>query len=86
MSSVSLRLPAEVSERLASLAERTGKSATYYMIEAIKLHIEELEDIYDVEKTLFDVREGREKTIPYEEVRKECGLDSYGKRFAHKEK
>jgi len=35
MSAVSLRLPDDVSTRLESLAELTGRSKTFYMIQAI---------------------------------------------------
>ena len=46
MTSVSLRLPDDLSARLGHLAEVTGRSKTFYMIEAIKEHIEDLEDLY----------------------------------------
>lgn len=35
MSAVSIRLPDNVSKRLNQLAERTGHSKTFYMLEAI---------------------------------------------------
>ena len=42
MASVSLRLPDEVSQRLDHLAELTGRSKTFYMIEAIREHLDDL--------------------------------------------
>ena len=46
MTAISLRLPDQISERLEKLAHLTGRSKTYYMIEAINEHIDDLEDIY----------------------------------------
>ena len=38
-----LRLPDEVSQRLTRLADLTGRSKTFYMIEAIKEHLDKLD-------------------------------------------
>lgn len=57
--SVSLRLPEDLNQRLGSLAAQTGRSKTFYMLEAIKQHIDELEDLYLAEQRLLDVRAGR---------------------------
>ena len=45
MSAVSLRLPEDVSQRLQRLAQLTGRSKTFYMIEAIRDHLDDLEDL-----------------------------------------
>jgi RHH-type rel operon transcriptional repressor/antitoxin RelB len=63
MTSVSLRLPDDLSARLGHLAEVTGRSKTFYMIEAIKEHIEDLEDLYLAEQRLIDIRAGKTQTI-----------------------
>ena len=76
MSSVSLRLPTEVAERLSFLSEHTGRSKTYYMIEAIKTHIEDLEDIYIAEKRLADIRAGKSQIISSEEMEHRLGLEN----------
>lgn len=68
MHAVSLRLPDHLGERLAYLAERTGRSKTYYMIEAIQEHIDNLEDIYLAEEVLKRVRRGEERIYSSEEV------------------
>ena len=46
MSAVSIRLPDDVSTRLQNLAQRTGRSKTFYMVEAIREHLDDLEDVY----------------------------------------
>lgn len=72
--SISLRLPEDLSTRLQNLAANTGRSKTFYMIEAIKEHIEDLEDLYLAEKRLADFRAGRSKTYSLEDVERELGL------------
>ncbi len=41
-----LPLKPELEERLAALAKKTGKTETFYAMEAIEEHIEDLEDGY----------------------------------------
>jgi RHH-type rel operon transcriptional repressor/antitoxin RelB len=76
MASVSLRLPDDVSARLKQLAELTGRSKTFYMVEAINQHIDDLEDLYLAERELEEVRAGRSATVPLEEVMKRYGMES----------
>ena len=70
MGAVSIRLPDDVSARLQALAQLTGRSKTFYMIEAIREHLDDLEDLYVAEHALVEIRAGRSKTIPIEEVMK----------------
>jgi RHH-type rel operon transcriptional repressor/antitoxin RelB len=65
---LAIRLPATIEKRLDRLAKRTGRTKTYYAREAILQHLADLEDIYLAEKSLADIRSGRTKTIPLEEV------------------
>ncbi len=74
MASVSLHLPDDVSQRLEHLAEQTGRSKTYYMLEAIREHIDDLEDLYLAEQRLIDIQSGRSKTHSLEEVERSLGL------------
>ncbi len=43
---LAIRLPQELETRLSKLAERTGRTKTYYAREAIVRYIEDLEDTY----------------------------------------
>ncbi|MBL8463619.1 DUF6290 family protein [Thauera mechernichensis] len=75
MGAVSLRLPDDVSQRLQNLAQMTGRSKTYYMVEAIREHLDDLEDLYLAEQRLIDIRSGKTQTVPLEEVMKRYGLE-----------
>jgi RHH-type rel operon transcriptional repressor/antitoxin RelB len=76
MSSVSLRLPENLSKRLARLAKRTGRTKTFYMVEAIREHLDELEDLYLAEQRLIALGEGRSRTYSLEEVVRDLGLEN----------
>lgn len=43
---LSIRLNDDVGKRLNELSQKTGRSKTYYVREAIEDHIDDLEDIY----------------------------------------
>lgn len=74
MSAVSIRLPDDVSIRLQELVQLTGRSKTFYMIEAIREHLDDLEDLYIAEKRSIEIRAGRSKTHSLEEVEHSLGL------------
>lgn len=73
--SVSLRLPDDLSQRLSNLAAQTGRSKTFYMLEAIKQHVDDLEDLYLAEKRLLDVRAGRSVAHSINDVERSLGLE-----------
>ena len=75
MTSVTLRLPDDVVERIDALAARTGRTKTFYMSKAICDALEDLEDIYDAERVLEERRAGNRKTYSHEEMMREYGLD-----------
>ena len=75
MGAVSLRLPEDVSRRLQRLADRTGRSKTFYMIEAIQEHLDDLEDLYLAEQRLIDLQAGESETVPLDELMKSYGMD-----------
>ena len=75
MAAVSLRLPEDVSKRLENLADLTGRSKTYYMIEAIREHLDDLEDLYLSEQRLVAHRAGDSQAASLGEVMKRYGLE-----------
>jgi RHH-type rel operon transcriptional repressor/antitoxin RelB len=74
MTAVSLRLPEELKIRLDKLAKRTGRSKTFYMVEAISEKLEDLEDLYLAEQRTLALREGRSRTFTLDEVEQRLGL------------
>ena len=67
MKQVAVRLPDEMYARLKALAESTGRTATYYLREAVQEHLDDLEDIYISEQTLERIRRGEEEVLSSEE-------------------
>lgn len=65
MYATSLRLPDDLGKRLDALAQRTGRSKTFYILEAVREH---LEDIYIAEQRLSDIRSGRSRVLTSDEV------------------
>lgn len=75
MAAVSLRLPEDVSKRLENLADLTGRSKTYYMIEAIREHLDDLEDLCLSEQRLAIHRTGDSQAASLGAVMKRYGLE-----------
>ncbi len=72
---ISIELPSEVETRLDQLANRTGRSKTFYVQEAIVEYLDDLEDLYLAEHELEEIRAGRAKTTPLTEVMKRYGME-----------
>jgi RHH-type rel operon transcriptional repressor/antitoxin RelB len=73
-SAVSIRLPEDLKSRLEKLAKATGRSKTYYMLEAISEKLEDLEDLYLAEARTLALRAGRSRTYTQKEMEKRYGL------------
>ena len=71
---LSVRLPAELEQRLEALAKATGRSKTYYVREALIEKIEDMEDLYLAGAVLERIASGEEKTAPLADVERELGL------------
>jgi RHH-type rel operon transcriptional repressor/antitoxin RelB len=70
-----VRLSDDTYERLRRLAERTGRTATFYVREAVEAHLDDLEDLYLAEQATRRLESGRDRTFTLEEVERELGLD-----------
>jgi RHH-type rel operon transcriptional repressor/antitoxin RelB len=69
-----VRLPDELFARLQALSARTGRTATYYIREAVEEHLDDLEDFYLAEQVLERVRRGEEDISSLDEVERRLGL------------
>ena len=61
---ISIRLPQEMEDRLEDLAEKTGRSKSFYIRQALEEHLEEMEDIYLAEERFRTLA----KTVPLNEL------------------
>ncbi|MDD2966708.1 MAG: TraY domain-containing protein [Desulfovibrionaceae bacterium] len=68
MYATSLRLPEDLGKRLNDLSRRTGRSKTFYILEAIREHLEEIEDVYIAEQRIAELRAGHSRIISSGEV------------------
>jgi len=68
------RTTPELKERVNFLAKETRRPTSFYYNLLLEDYLDDLEDIYLSEKVLADIRSGKEKTIPADEVYKELGL------------
>ena len=68
MYATSLRLPPDIGERLNLLSQQTGRSKTFYILEAIREHLNDLEDAYLAEQRLADIRAGRSRVLSSDEM------------------
>jgi RHH-type transcriptional regulator, rel operon repressor / antitoxin RelB len=71
---LAVRLDPDLEARLTAVARRTGRSKSYYLREALREKIEELEDIALLEEALRDPDAG--KRISHAQMKRELGLDA----------
>jgi RHH-type transcriptional regulator, rel operon repressor / antitoxin RelB len=64
MPSLSVRLPDQLAARLQELANQTGRTKSYYVLEALIETIDDLEDTYLAQARFSDVRRGLSDSIP----------------------
>ena len=62
-----IRLSDELFERLQYLSSSTGRTATYYIREAIEQHLDDIEDVYLAETALLNLRNGKDEVLTSED-------------------
>ena len=67
---VAVRLPQDMEDRLAILAEKTGRYKSFYIRQALEEHLEEMEDIYLAEERFRTLA----KTVPLDELMNELEM------------
>lgn len=72
-SQTSIRLSDETFARLQRLAAKTGRTASFYIRQAIDKHLDDMEDIYFSDRAIEEVRKGKDLIINSEEFWR--GLD-----------
>lgn len=69
-----VRLPEELTHRLAVLARATKRTKSYFIREALERSIEDLEDAYLAETAYEEFLKNGEEPAPIEEVERRLGL------------
>lgn len=67
MKQTAVRLPDEMYLRLQVLAEKTGRTATFYIREAIETYLEDLEDAYLAEQAINKLTKGKDQVLSSED-------------------
>ncbi len=73
---LTIRLSEPIEERLARLAKETGRSKSFYVKEALKNYLEDLEDIYLSDQVIERIRKGEEDVVSSDEMEKILGLEN----------
>ena len=71
-----IRLPDETYTRLQTLAARTGRTATFYIRQAVEAHLQDLEDLYTAEQALIAHQTSGQRALSLDQLDAELGLDS----------
>ncbi|MBR5580437.1 MAG: ribbon-helix-helix domain-containing protein [Treponema sp.] len=71
---VVVRFDTEIIQRLNELAKRTGRTRSYYIKEAVEENLVDMELLYLAQSRSEEIRKGKSKTISWEEVKKQNGL------------
>ena len=70
----SIRLSPETEQRLAFLAEQTGRTKAFYLRECIDRGLEDVEDYHLAAEILERIRKGQEQVHDASVVRKDLGV------------
>lgn len=65
---VSIRVDADVKDRLDALSASTGRPAAYYVREALLKHLDELEYAYQLRSEAEAIRRGELETISSDDL------------------
>jgi RHH-type rel operon transcriptional repressor/antitoxin RelB len=72
---LAVRLPAALENELTVLAQETGRSKSFFVVEALKRYLEEMSDRFELEKAINEFYEGDRRTYTSAEVARELGIE-----------
>ncbi len=75
MKQTAVRLPDATYDRLQALAARSGRTATFYIREAIERHLEDFEDLHAAERAAAEHRETGGRTLSLDQLDDYLGLE-----------
>ena len=68
-----VRLPDETYARLKALSARTGRTATFYIREAVEEHLRSMEELYAAEQAMIEHRRSGEQSLSLDELDAQIG-------------
>ena len=66
-----VRVDPILEENLNTIAKREKRTKAYYVREALTRYLEDIQDLYDAELALEDIRAGKASILSWEEVTRE---------------
>ena len=72
---VTIGLDPEIERRISQLAARSGRAQAFFLRELVERSLDDVEDCCCAEAASERIRRGEEETIPWEQLKKELGLD-----------
>lgn len=69
-----IRLDAETEARLNKLSSETHRPKSFYVKQALKEYLEDIEDIYLAEKEIENIRSGKSSLTSLEDFKRELGI------------
>ncbi len=72
---IGIRIPKSVKDRLDVLAQKTGRTRTFYIRQALFEYLDDLEDKYMAQQVLGRVKEGAEELYSLDDVERDLGLN-----------
>ncbi len=66
----SVRLSADIEDKLDQLAKDTGRSKAFYIRKVIETYIDEIIDCYRVDRAIKEIKSGKRTAISQDEVEK----------------
>lgn len=71
---LAIRLDTETEKRLNHLAAQTHRTKSFYVKQALREYLDDLEDIYLAQKELEDIKAGRSSIVSWEDLKVKVGL------------
>jgi RHH-type rel operon transcriptional repressor/antitoxin RelB len=72
---ISIQLSSDMENRLTRLVQAAGHDPAFYVLEALREHLDDIEDAYLAASIAEEVRAGRMRTHSIGETRRALGLD-----------
>ena len=72
---ITVSLDPEIERRIGRLVARSGRAQAFFLRELVERSLDDVEDCCCAEAASERIRRGEAQTIPWEQLKKELGLD-----------